>query len=145
MINNAIGYILSCCLMIIRLSMILGLVGLISKNCWLGFVYEIKRTEWSTSVCVKRSVPNNTCQGKCHLRKLAEQTQHNGSEKVSIVSATDEALFYEIPLLNKEQILLNFVSGIRRSYLTTQSTFSNYAPPPKSPPPEEYGIDCNEA
>jgi hypothetical protein len=80
--------------------------------------FKINQDKIAKTLCVKKEIENNTCQGKCHLKKqLAEadkqeqkQTPQNLKEKVEILYCQTQPPFgfLKATLFYKNQSLNNY-------------------------------------
>ena len=87
------------------------------SKIWIVVSFKINQESIAKTLCVKKEVKNNTCQGKCHLKKQLDkadedeqkQTPTNAKEKVEVLYCHNQipfdflkqTVFYEIRSLGK--------------------------------------------
>lgn len=93
----------------------LGLYSLLTFRAMLvvtNFAYN--QTEIAQTLCVKKDVPNNTCQGKCHLVKTLGDTSESNAptnqpstERIWLVHLAHE----HVAVLHEAQLLIHGFRG----------------------------------
>ena len=87
------------------------------SKIWIVVSFKINQESIAKTLCVKKEVKNNTCQGKCHLKKQLDkadedeqkETPTNAKEKVEVLYCHNQipfdflkqTVFYEIRSLGK--------------------------------------------
>ncbi|MBN8695618.1 MAG: hypothetical protein J0L87_03720 [Bacteroidetes bacterium] len=88
-----------------RICLILALTGVLMQNFGKVFIllnFELNRDYIAKSLCVKKDIPNNSCKGKCHLKKELDKEEKKEQSPAN-------------PIKEKEviQFFSEFNSGIR--------------------------------
>ncbi len=55
--------------------LVLSIVGHSVRHTAIVTEFRFRQAEIATTLCVKKDVPNNTCQGRCHLKKMMKAGQ----------------------------------------------------------------------
>ena len=81
------------------------------SKVWIHISFKINQDKIAKTLCVKKEIENNTCQGKCHLKKQLEkadeeeqkQAPTNTKEKVEVLySQNHSALFLFNPVTEEK-------------------------------------------
>jgi hypothetical protein len=72
------------------------------SKIWIVVSFKINQESIAKTLCVKKEVENNTCQGKCHLKKQLDkadeeekkQAPTNTKEKVEVLYCHTQTPFY---------------------------------------------------
>jgi len=74
------------------------------SKTWLVVSFQINRDFIAKTLCIKKEIENNTCQGKCYLKKQLdkeqkkEQAPNNKNEKFEVLYCQAQIAFEFIPL-----------------------------------------------
>jgi hypothetical protein len=104
-----------------------------SLNKGLIFVnFQVNKEYIAKNLCVKKAIQNNTCKGKCHLKKqLQEAEKKDQSPSQSSKQIEEFQIFCQqtLPFQFNHELLINreytlFTEGVTSSY-----SFSIFQPP----------------
>ncbi|NOT93331.1 hypothetical protein [Ferruginibacter sp.] len=88
------------------------------SKVWIHISYKINQDKIAKTLCVKKEIENNTCQGKCHLKKQLEkadeeeqkQAPTNTKEKVEALYCQNQTPFdlLKVTVFYENQTLNNY-------------------------------------
>ena len=88
------------------------------SKIWIVVSFKINQDSIAKTLCVKKEVKNNTCQGKCHLKKQLEkadeeeqkQAPTNTKEKVEVLYCQNQTPFdfLKVTVFYENQTLNNY-------------------------------------
>ena len=88
------------------------------SKVWIHISFKINQDKIAKTLCVKKEIENNTCQGKCHLKKQLEkadeeeqkQAPTNTKEKVEVVYCQNQTPFdfLKVTVFYENQTLNNY-------------------------------------
>jgi hypothetical protein len=91
--------------------------------------FKINQDKIAKTLCVKKEIKNNCCQGKCHLKKQLDeadkqeqkQTPQNLKEKVEVLFCQTQTPFdyLKVTLFNENQTLGSYVCDFYSSSFIT--------------------------
>jgi hypothetical protein len=98
--------------------------------------FKINQESIAKTLCIKKEVENNTCQGKCHLKKQLDksdqeeqkQTPTNTKEKVEVLFCHNQIPF---DLLKQNIFFVSCSLGKYKSDFYTSSLITDIFRPPK--------------
>jgi hypothetical protein len=106
------------------------------SKIWIVVSFKFNQESIAKTLCVKKEIKNNTCQGKCHLKKQLDkadeeeqkQTPTNTKEKVEVLYYHLQTPFYffKQTIFYEKQSLGNYNTGF---YIS--SFISDIFRPPK--------------
>ncbi len=106
------------------------LIGSFSRSLLL-LNYELRQVYFATILCEKKEIPNNSCQGQCHLNRelKAQDEQERKQGNDSKVKFEVSSLAPTVPILTvfDNGIDINFPPYFKNEYLTV--LFIDYRPP----------------
>ncbi|MDO8366674.1 MAG: hypothetical protein Q7T20_07760 [Saprospiraceae bacterium] len=99
------------------------------SKIWVVVSFKINQTQIAKTLCVKKEIENNTCQGKCHLKKQLDKTDekeqkqvpNNQKEKSEVLYSHSLAALEIVnqPVFVSKNIISNYKSGFySSSYIT---------------------------
>jgi len=100
--------------------------------------YAINKNYIAKNLCVKKDIPNNTCNGKCHLKKQIKQNQDNNNPEntnlpnINLKKNWNEFLlgFSKLPELPETQIKHQFINKLANT--------TTFIPPVFIPPKQAF-------
>jgi len=88
------------------------------SKVWIHISFKINQDKIAKTLCVKKEIENNTCQGKCHLKKQLEkadeeeqkQAPTNTKEKVEVLYCQNQTPFdfLKVTVFYENQTLNNY-------------------------------------
>lgn len=88
------------------------------SKVWIHISFKINQDKIAKTLCVKKEIENNTCQGKCHLKKQLEkadeeeqkQAPTNTKEKVEVLYCQNQSPFdfLKVTVFYENQTLNNY-------------------------------------
>ena len=88
------------------------------SKVWIHISFKINQDKIAKTLCVKKEIENNTCQGKCHLKKQLEkadeeeqkQAPTNTKEKVEVLYFQNQTPFdfLKVTVFYENQTLNNY-------------------------------------
>lgn len=88
------------------------------SKIWIVVSFKINQDKIAKTLCVKKEIENNTCQGKCHLKKQLEkadeeeqkQAPTNTKEKVEVLYCQNQTPFdfLKVTVFYENQTLNNY-------------------------------------
>ena len=88
------------------------------SKVWIHISFKINQDKIAKTLCVKKEIENNTCQGKCHLKKQLEkadeeeqkQAPTNTKEKVEVLYCQNQTPFdfIKVTVYYENQTLNNY-------------------------------------
>jgi hypothetical protein len=99
------------------------------SKIWIVVSFKINQESIAKTLCVKKEVENNTCQGKCHLKKQLDkadeeekkQAPTNTKEKVEVLychNLTNFSICRKIYFADKKQSFFDYKFQYSSSYHT---------------------------
>jgi hypothetical protein len=71
------------------------------SKIWIVVSFKINQESIAKTLCVKKEVKNNTCQGKCHLKKQLDKADKEEQKQTPINTKEKVEVFYESCILGK--------------------------------------------
>ena len=88
------------------------------SKVWIHISFKINQDKIAKTLCVTKEIENNTCQGKCHLKKQLEkadeeeqkQAPTNTKEKVEVLYCQNQTPFdfLKVTVFYENQTLNNY-------------------------------------
>lgn len=116
----------------ILILIIFSLLNLSLKIAVIQFEYTFKNKAFIEKYCENKNKPELKCNGKCHLAKIAKETQKENSEKQSFFDI--EITFFQN--IEKDFIFFNPYLSLKKIYWNylnfySLTTFSEFDHPPQ--------------
>jgi len=98
------------------------------SKIWIFVSFKINQENIAKTLCVKKEVKNNTCQGKCHLKKQLDKAEEeqkqvptNTKEKVESLYCHNQLLFdfLKQTVFDEKQSLNRYSTDFFISYFIT--------------------------
>ncbi len=97
--------------------------------------FKINREHIAKTLCVKKEIQNNTCQGKCHLKKQLKKADNEERKQVPKSQKDKHEVLYSYftkqndYLINSEVFVSKLNFGFGKDFRTKSFTSEIYRPP----------------
>ncbi len=76
------------------------------SKIWIYISFKISQRYIAKTLCIKRTIANNTCQGKCHLRKQLEKEDQD--EQKQMPGSKEKP---EVPFCKTKSLTTSFIAA----------------------------------
>ena len=90
------------------------------SKIWIVVSFKINQAQIAKTLCIKKEIKNNACQGKCHLKKQLDKTDEEEQKQVPNSLKEKSEVLYSHSLISLEPV--------NQAIFVSRNIISNYKP-----------------